>query len=276
MSQSLAGNSIRPFNISEGLVDWSVLTHMVGRGSKVWNPNYIWYIEGPKEKILVDTSREEIGVNGLDRHGTTAKGGGINSIRLALRKIDLAPEDIDIIINTHLHYDHCSNNGYFSKARFVLQKDELETARCPVPAYPSMRLGYPPLSVVEQIEKSDHELVDGDKQIADGVAVIKLAGHSRGMQGVAVETERGRAIICGDAVYRWRNWYPMDPTFGDPIDNEPHLIPGYYTDMLACYESFKKLERLADLIIPGAEPEFDGKRIPGYLSRPMELRKVSL
>lgn len=77
---------------------------------------YVWYIEGPKEKILVDSGMTwEI----FQRSGATGHT-HVQTIREGLAKYGLEPEDIDIIIQTHLHVDHRANAAEFTRARFVL------------------------------------------------------------------------------------------------------------------------------------------------------------
>jgi len=247
---------IRPFKIMEYTTDWAVLTYLIDIGKKVQNYSYLWYIEGPKEKIVVDTSSSPE----IDRaiSGIKSKGSGPAGIRAALQSAGLRPDDIDIVINTHLHFDHCGNNSMFRKARVIAQKDELEFAYNPIPT----QKHFYRLEDLRDFEARDHELVDGDKNIVEGVRVLKVPGHTLGMQAVTVETSKGIAAICSDSVYRYRNWYPSDPKYGTPVKHLHRIPPGHHVDLRQWFESMDKVEKLADIIIPGGEPELDGKRIP--------------
>jgi len=108
----------------------------------------------------------------------------------ALAEHDLSPADVKIVINSHLHFDHCGQNAVFKQAPFYIQRSELERAR---------REG-------ESIQWFDFagarfELVDGDAQIAEGVRVVATPGHTIGHQSVVVDTDGGGAVMIGDAAY---------------------------------------------------------------------------
>lgn len=123
---------IRPVPLSEMDVDKSMVTYRLGYGQMAMMVGYVWYIEGLKEKILVDA-----GVN--TEHLRQKKIGGsrardIQSLESGLNKLGLIPGDIDMVIITHLHADHVAQGRQFSKARFLIQKDELESALNPHPA----------------------------------------------------------------------------------------------------------------------------------------------
>ncbi len=100
----------------------------------------------------------------------------------ALAKHDLLPSDIKIVINTHLHFDHCGQNAVFKHAPFYVQRSELDRARRESKA------------LVDWFDFAGarFELLDGDTQIAEGVRVIATPGHTIGHQSVMVATgERG-------------------------------------------------------------------------------------
>ena len=108
-----------------------------------------------------------------------------------LAEHDLSPADVRIVINSHLHFDHCGQNAVFKHAPFYVQRLELDRARS---------------------EKSDvsewfdfagarFELIDGDAQIAEGVRVVATPGHTAGHQSVIVDTPDGEAVMIGDAAF---------------------------------------------------------------------------
>src|SRR6266508_3642333 len=108
----------------------------------------------------------------------------------ALAEHDLSPADVKIVINSHLHFDHCGQNAVFQHAPFYIQRSELARAR----------------EDGETVEWFDFagarfELLDGDAQIADGVRVIATPGHTIGHQCVLVENADGDALMIGDAAY---------------------------------------------------------------------------
>jgi N-acyl homoserine lactone hydrolase len=108
----------------------------------------------------------------------------------ALAEHDLSPADVKIVINSHLHFDHCGQNAVFRHAPFYIQRSELARAR---------REG-------EMTEWFDFagarfELIDGDAEIAGGVRVVATPGHTVGHQSVFVDGDGGAAVMIGDAAY---------------------------------------------------------------------------
>jgi N-acyl homoserine lactone hydrolase len=108
----------------------------------------------------------------------------------AMAEHDLSPADVKIVINSHLHFDHCGQNAVFKHAPFYIQRPELEGAR---------RDG----STAQWFDFADarFELLDGDAEIADGVRVVATPGHTVGHQCVVIDTGDGEAVMIGDAAY---------------------------------------------------------------------------
>jgi len=109
----------------------------------------------------------------------------------ALADIDMTPADIGLVINTHLHFDHCGQNAVFSHAPCYVQRAEVERAK------------------TESRELFDwfgfmnarFELLDGDAEIAPGVRVAATPGHTSGHQSVLVSVAGGEEVLIGDAAY---------------------------------------------------------------------------
>ncbi|HXC75942.1 MAG TPA: N-acyl homoserine lactonase family protein [Candidatus Acidoferrum sp.] len=109
----------------------------------------------------------------------------------ALAEHDLSPADVRIVINTHLHFDHCGQNAVFKHAPFYVQRSELERARR-AKSVPSEWFDF---------AGARFELLDGDAEVADGVRVLATPGHTVGHQSVLVDTPDGGAVMIGDAAY---------------------------------------------------------------------------
>ena len=109
----------------------------------------------------------------------------------ALAEHGLSPADVRIVVNTHLHFDHCGQNAVFKHAPFYVQRAELERAR----REESLT------SEWFDFAGARFELVDGDAQVADGVRVVATPGHTVGHQSVMVDTDDGDALMIGDAAY---------------------------------------------------------------------------
>lgn len=210
---------------------------------------YTWYIEGPKEKVLVDTGAL---ATGLIPQPLRFPGGGgeqIQSLEEGLNKVGLKPEDIDIVIVTHMHEDHIQLARKYPKARFIVQKAELEFGRNPHPVQ-----GFTYLK--DTFDDVNFEVIEGDKEIIDGVRVVLTPGHSPGAQSVVVETAKGRAVITGFCCKRTNFNPPRE--LGVPV-----IPPGIHLDVIQAYDSMIKVKDLADIIIPLHDAEFIEKdRIP--------------
>ena len=109
----------------------------------------------------------------------------------ALAEHDLSPADVRIVINTHLHWDHCGQNAVFSHAPFYVQRPELERARREETL----------TSQWFDFTGARFELVDGEAEVAPGVRVIPTPGHTVGHHSVVVESEAGEQVFIGDAAY---------------------------------------------------------------------------
>ena len=106
---------------------------------------------------------------------------------------DLA--SIDIVVNTHLHFDHCGGNVLFAGRPIYVQRQELEDAR-----------GQEDYTIPEWVEFEGATYVehDGEAEIAHGVRVIPTPGHTAGHQSVLVDTDDGLVVLGGDVGYTWK------------------------------------------------------------------------
>jgi len=112
----------------------------------------------------------------------------------ALAEHDLSPADVRIVVNTHLHFDHCGQNAVFKHAPFYVQRAELDRAR-------------KENDITNQwfdFAGARYELLDGDAEIAEGVRAVATPGHTVGHQSVIVESDEGDAVMIGDAAYTAR------------------------------------------------------------------------
>jgi N-acyl homoserine lactone hydrolase len=115
----------------------------------------------------------------------------------ALAEHDLSPADIKLVINTHLHFDHCGQNAVFKHAPFYVQRAELDRARREAAD----------LSDWFDFMGARFELLDGDTEILPGLSVITTPGHTVGHQCVVVQAGDGAPdLLIGDAAYTPRQY----------------------------------------------------------------------
>jgi glyoxylase-like metal-dependent hydrolase (beta-lactamase superfamily II) len=196
-------------------------------------PLISYYLEGAGHKIIVDTG-------GISPDGIKWQPYSRNeneSPDKALLNIGASPEQIDIVILTHLHWDHASNNHIFPNARFIVQKKEHDYITAPEP---EIKAGYE----LDLVLQTKYELVDGDTIITPGIRVVLAPGHSAGMQCVVVDTRAGKYILGGDLITLFENW-----------EAEPHIPNGVFYDLNIMLGSLEKIDRLNGIVLPGHDQE---------------------
>lgn len=154
-------------------------------------------IEAGGKRVLVDTgmgdrwSEKEVRMYRIDRSTTLLDG---------LRGRGLAPEDIDVVVNTHLHFDHAGGNTRragdrivptFPRARYVVQRGEWEDARHP---HERSRASYREDDFVPLAEAGRLDLIDGEAEVAPGVRAVPVGGHTTNHQMVVV-ADGGETLV---------------------------------------------------------------------------------
>ena len=232
---------IHPLVVGINETDQGIMTYQQGYGKRIYLPIYAFYLEGGGHKILVDTGMEEFMVPAGAEEETGLK---IMEFEDALAAMNLKPDDIDIVIQTHLHNDHCENTYKCTNAKVYVQKAELDFFNEP---HPIDHRYY-----TDSLDESEVVTVEGEAEIVPGIRVIPTPGHTPGGQSVAVETDVGTAVITGFCC-NGSNF----PSVG------PAVTPGVHINAIEAYESAQRVKELADIIIPIHDVEVGRKsRIP--------------
>lgn len=240
---------IRPIPLCMGPRGQAYWTYRLNSVQLAGSCLYVWYIEGSQPKILVDAGATAEMYPG---HGYPQE--NIQSLEDGLSKLGLKPNDIEIVILTHLHWDHIALAPKFPNAEFIVQKAELDFARNPHPA--SAMTGDYSNKIFDDLKL---RVIEGDKEIIDGVRVFLTPGHSPGAQSVAVETPKGRAVITGFC----STLANFDPPRYIKEKGFPVVTTGLHLDIRQAYDSGLKVKQIADIILPLHECSFVGKdRIP--------------
>lgn len=220
----------------------SLLIYQRQQGIKGEYPCLMYVIETAGQKILVDTGPS--GPEDAAKYHMPIRREPDMEPERALKRLGISPDEIETVILTHLHWDHCSNCGLFKNATFFVQKSELQFAVAPNPVqYGQYEAGIhghmPPwLEMYPQMQAVEGDVHD----LAKGVHLVALPGHTPGSMGVAVETARGVHLIAGDFIPLAANWEG---------DGKLRHIPGSIHINLDDYQrSFAKAEQLADIILP--------------------------
>ena len=180
-------------------------------------------IETDHEKILVDTGIGTLPAKYLQYHDVVR--GADQQLTHSLGRVGIDPNDISLVVNTHLHFDHCGNNRLFRRAKFVSQIDEIRYAFFPDRF---MKVSY--LREFFDFE-GDFLPVRGRHTIDDGVEIVPTPGHSIGHQSVIVKWKGWNLVYTGDAA-------PL------PENIEKGNITGMIYDSVKAAESIETLRRI--------------------------------
>jgi len=241
----MATYRIHPIVVGTKLFDKGMMTYQHDYGKPYAIPIYSWYIEGGNQKILVDTG-EMSPIQSEDREEKI--GGKIYTFEEGLAKWGLKPEDIDIVIHTHLHNDHCENDFKCENAVFYVHEKELERIHNPHPLDFRYMEDY-----IEDIEENGQiKVVEKDQEIVPGIHVMHTPAHTEGGLTVFVDTPSGKAAITGFCVIK-ENFFP--PT--EIVAMEMEVIPpGTHVNVYEAYDIMIRVKEMAEILIPLHEPEF--------------------
>ena len=229
---------IRPLPLSYVSQDMGNFTYRYNNGTRIDLPIFCWYIEGGSQRVLVDTGANAIHM----RKYRNFEAQDINLFEDALLKVGLQPEDIDVVIQTHLMLDHCANTRKCSNATVVVQQAELEFALSPHPILA-------PTYIRELFMGLKFQLVSGYCEILPGIELIPVPGHSPGCQAVSVNTVKGRAIISGMCTLA-ENFEPPPGV----REFMPVIPPGIHLDAVEAFNGALRIKGMADIVIPCHEP----------------------
>jgi glyoxylase-like metal-dependent hydrolase (beta-lactamase superfamily II) len=249
----MATHVIKPLWLAKTIGEKGPMTYLTNNSVPIVRPYVMWYIKADGKNILVDTAIEAHDYQNYHPGFKSLSFEALQSFEEALAKVGCAPEDIDMVIHTHLHMDHVYNTLKCKNAVVLVQEDELKFARDP---HPVMQIMYPQ----EIIAKMDCETLKGDQTIVPGIEVMLLPGHTPGCQGVVIDTAKGKAVITGCCSIMDNFTPPEDvKTTVSPFATYPVITPGIHSDTFQAYDSALKIKQIADIIIPMHDPEMAAK-----------------
>lgn len=236
---------VKVLTVGKMKVDKSILTRGTGCAVSLDIPVRVLAVEGDGVKMLVDTGIADDAADSVKIEGVEIlKPEEGQNMEAALKAAGWKAEDVNMVVNTHLHFDTCGNNKMFPDAKLFVQKKEWQYA-----LHPSMnQTEYYQNTLLSNSAGCGcgMQLVDGEYEIAEGLILLPTPGHTRGHQSVIINTEEGVVCYAGHAVNLMENL--NDNIIGNILD-----------DTRQSFESMEWIRRTSRYVIPG----FDS-RIPAF------------
>jgi glyoxylase-like metal-dependent hydrolase (beta-lactamase superfamily II) len=199
---------------------------------------YLWVIRGEGRLFLVDTGfNQDMAV----KRGRTLLRTPVEALRLA----GVDPLDVREVIITHFHNDHVGAFDSFPNAIFHIQDDEMAFATGRHMRYERFAKPYEPdhvCGLVRLVHQKKVVFHDGDEELAPGLSLHRIGGHTMGMQVVRIHTKRGWVVLASDASHYYEHFetgrgFPLVFHVGDLIEgygrlkrlasSPRHIVPGH-------------------------------------------------
>lgn len=228
--------SIKALDTGTSEIEASVLTYLRQCGERATVPRVMWVLEGPTT-IVIDTSVNPKG-KPQEFMGESFERSREQLPENVLKAAGVDVKDVEMVVLTHLHWDHAGNCDLFPDARVVVQEHELRYAIAPGRFFrrgylsPESGWPFPPGFIVPNIST-----VRGEVEIAQGVSVVPVPGHTPGSQAVLVQTAKGPFCIMGDAMMSYKNIEWDTP-------------PGYHVDADASMDSLDLMKGRSAILLP--------------------------
>lgn len=201
---------------------------------------FVWAIRGAERTFLLDTGFDA--AMGAKRNRKL-----VRPVDQGLAMIGVDPASVSDVIISHMHFDHAGNTDMFPAARYHIQDQEMDycTGRCM--CHDFLNHSYDVGDVTAMVRRVFEGRVafhDGDSEIAPGISVHRVGGHTRGLQVTRVKTKRGWVVLGSDASHFYANFE----------QNRPFPVVQNVVEMLAGYDRMRALASSPAHVIPGHDP----------------------
>lgn len=202
----------------------------------------VWILRNRHRVVLVDT--------GFGDRASDERGRPLDFLPPeGLRRIGIDPDEIEDIVITHLHFDHAGCIDQFGKARLHIQDEEMSFATGRCMCDPFIRRPFDVEDVVTLVRRVYADRVvfhDGEDDLFPGLTLHKFPGHSNAVQGVLVNTARGKVLLASDTSHYYANI----------LNAKPFNLTVNTTATLASYrKALALVDGVADRLIPGHDPK---------------------
>ena len=236
------------------------LTTGFDQDMKLKAPYLAFLLQDGETNLLIDAGiGEHFLIDGKAWGGCPADAGS-KYLLSSLAEKGLCPDDIDMVIYTHLHNDHVGNCGLFPRTRSLAQRAEWIALNNPVFAE-QLRRDYDAAAIPVLRSNPNFMVIDGDYQLTEGVRIIKTPGHTRGSQSIIVNTTAGLRVFVGDQFHIPCCCFPSMTEMYDcdgvvhritpGPENWPTLPGSLVYDYYDYYESADKIKAVLPELDPG-------------------------
>jgi glyoxylase-like metal-dependent hydrolase (beta-lactamase superfamily II) len=249
-----------------GPATWQLWAVRVGCGQRAARDNFlspgdrsgsvgidfiVWVARSGDHVVVIDT--------GFDREAGRRRGRVLDTRPGdAVRALGIGSGDVRHVVLTHLHNDHAGNIADFPRAEVVVQRAELAYAAGPAMRHRALNHFFEAddvVAVVRRVFAGTAVVPDGDVELAPGLELYLIGGHTRGLQVARIHTARGWVVLASDAAHYFENLAERNP-FPAIVDVE-RVLDGY--------ERIGRLASSADHIVPGHDPEIFRRYTTGGL-----------
>lgn len=225
-------------------------------GRKIPAPCISWLVRGDNGAVvLVDTGPHPGDASTAFLHNKLEVNPD-HRVDRALAKAGVDAAEVQTVVLTHLHFDHCYHLDLLPNARILVERAEMQYAIAPISwdntGYETGLATHTPpwTQAVGRMQA-----VDGDLEIAPGLEMVSLPGHTPGSAGLVANTTGGRYLMAGDNVNLVENW--------EGNARRRHIPASSFTSSLDYFRSFEKMERVADHVLASHDFRmFDAARYP--------------
>lgn len=237
--------TIHPIVMGTKVFDKGMMTYQHGYGQPYTIPIYCWYLEGGDKTILVDTGEMQPVIS---EEREKAIGGRIYTFEEGLARYGLTGDDVDIIVHTHLHNDHCENDYKCPNAEIWVHEKELEHIHDPHPLDFRYLEDY-----IEDVEEAGQlHVVSGDVEVLPGIRMIHTPAHTEGGMSVLVDTPSGSTLICGFCVITEN----LEPPVEVRAMEMEVIPPGTHINVNEAYDILVRAKGMADRVVALHEPAY--------------------
>lgn len=226
-------------------VERSGQQYLRGFGEHICTNAIVWLIRSDDATIVVDIgpgTPEMV----LARHGRELVQTPEQHPLRTLEAHGVRPEDVDVVVQTHLHWDHCLGleEDLFPNAEIFIQRAELAYAAAPYPPHKGLYDAQILHKLLPAFDRaySKVKIIDGDYRLTSDVTLLKTPGHSPGTQATLVQGESATYAIASDNLPLQESWT------GRTL--EDWVPPGVHVNLDECYQSMTRLASLANVVLP--------------------------